>query len=359
MKIQPRSVPKFLRAPSAGCVLLHGDDMGRAREIAQTLLDRASGREVLTLDATAASQDPNRILDAISSPGLFAASAPPTAIRIRGTARDLAKTLRGVIDAAPADARIVIEAGAYLPASDALRKLFEGHDRAAAIACPEPDDAALRRLFETEAGNTGARLSDAAAERLLARVPRDTAAARSEIGKVLLLRPSGEIGVDDVDAVVGDGTATRLDEATDAAAGGHVGAADTAARRLMESGTSPVGLLRILRNHVARIARVRAEIDAGTPVKDALSRLKPPLYGPRRDAFLDQVFAWSMEDLERALEKIDDVEAACKTTGGPDEILARHLIWEIAVKGRGLHARRARGRSKAASDGAGSGRRSR
>ena len=61
----------------------------------------------------------------------------------------------------------------------------------------------------------------------------------------------------------------------------------------------------------------RALVDQGRSAKDAISSLRPPVFWNKKLDFERQLKRWSTNQLNDLLERLQDAEVLCKTTGYP------------------------------------------
>jgi DNA polymerase-3 subunit delta len=158
---------------------------------------------------------------------------------------------------------LVIEAGALRPDS-ALRKLFEGHALAAAIACYS-DERTIPDLIDEELGQAGLSIDAETRAYLAGRLGADQALSRSEVAKLAIYAAGkGEVGVDDVDAVVGDSAEIAVESFVYEVSGGDTRAALRELARLAAAGTDPQTALSALGRHFTQLHRVASALASGT-----------------------------------------------------------------------------------------------
>ena len=151
-------------------------------------------------------------------------------------ARSIQAAVEALLAAPPVDSWVVIAAGDQRKGSG-LRKLCETHPRAAAIACYADSDRDLDRLIDEETKAAGLTITADARTALKGLIGADRMASRSEVAKLCLYAAdAGAITIDDVRAIVGDGAASAVDEAIDAAALGDAAGLDRTCRRLVAAG---------------------------------------------------------------------------------------------------------------------------
>ena len=99
-------------------------------------------------------------------------------------------------------------------------------------------------------------------------------------------------------------------------------------RRLRAGGATPVGLVLALQRHF-RTLLTAASGERG------LARLRPPVWGQRRDALLRQLRGWRPERLEQACHLLLETDARLRSSGAPPEfaVLERTAL-RLAIMGR-------------------------
>src|ERR1700748_1300058 len=138
MIIKSHEADRYAANPPKGLAiaLVYGPDAGLVQERAEKLLksvvpDLTDPFNVADLSETVLQADPARLADEAAAISMMGGRR---VVRGRGASNDLAVLSETFLDDPPADALVVVEAG-DLSKSAALRKLFEGDDKAAAIAC--------------------------------------------------------------------------------------------------------------------------------------------------------------------------------------------------------------------------------
>lgn len=330
MKIAPAQIQAFAAKPSATRVLLYGPDQGRVALLAETLVRRFA-QEAVVIDGEKIGQNADTLASALAAPQtLFGGTR---AVRIRNAGDRVTKILKELLAERASTAALVVEAG-ELAASSSLRKLFEGARDMAAIACyllEERDRAQLaRQTLEAKK----IRIDGDALAYLASCLPPDTLAAKAELDKLAtFLGTKTACTLADAQALVGDAAEFDLDEAALAAADGDAAGLMRAIARLGADATA-IGLLRSAQRHFLRLAGARAAIDAGASLESTVNGLRPPLFFKVKSRFTAQLRAWTLPRLERALGKLTEAEILVKRTGYPDDTLAAHVLFELAVDAR-------------------------
>ena len=340
MKISPRDAEAFLRSPdpAARAVLVYGPDAGLVCERVEALVKGVTGDlsdpfRVADLAAKELIDDPARLADEAAALSL---TGGRRAVRLRQGEDNLAPLFRAFLGApaanAPGDALIVVEAG-DLPARSALRKAFEGAKTGAAVACYRDDERSLGAVIRETLREFGHEATPDALAYLSAHLGGDRQLSRRELEKLALYKggDTGPIDLVDAQACVGDSAALSVDDLAYAVGGGAAAAADRALARSLQEGVQPVAALRAVSRHFQRLHLVVGLVGSGLPLDDASKRLRPPLFWKVAPAFRAQAAAWSPAALARALARLLEAEADCKSSGAPEATICARALLEIAV----------------------------
>ena len=211
------------------------------------------------------------------------------------------------------DAQIVVTAG-QLAAKSKLRKLFETHREALAIGIysdpPGRDEieAALRKAGLEQVDRTAWDALEGLARAL---EPGDF---RQILEKVSLykLGDSTPLTAEEVGALAPASVEAELDDILNVVAEGRREEIGPLVQRLAGQGVAPVTLLIMAMRHF-RVLYALASAQGGPQA--GVQRLRPPLFGPRRDRMLRQAQGWSADNLEAALGMLMDTDLTLRSAG--------------------------------------------
>ncbi|MGZ5901888.1 MAG: DNA polymerase III subunit delta [Reyranella sp.] len=352
MKIEPRQVEAFLKKPDPKIrgVVVYGNDDGLVAERAVTLAktvceDLKDPFRVVDIAGDALKNDPARLADEFGAMSLMGGRR---VIRVRPAGEESAAALENLAAAPAGDALIVIEGGNLTPRS-ALRALAETEDCLAALPCYMDNEAALEGLVESAARARGLGVEPAALDWIVERLGGDRGQSRSEVDKLLLYKEgdgSKAVTLDDAIAVLGDTAAVGIDNVIAATFDGELVALDRALDRVFSEGGNPVQLVRALQRHADQLHLVAGHVagfngKGGGNLEAAMFKARGlPRGGPVRQRFERHVRAWPLARLSAALQVILEAEIQCKTTGLPDEAIARRLCQRLAQAGPAARQRR-------------------
>jgi DNA polymerase-3 subunit delta len=317
MKLPPRQVAAFCARPDTktAAMLLHGPDPMRIalrrRELVRALIgaDAEAEMRLVRLAPADLRDGPGRLGDEIRSLGFFAG---PRAVILEGAADAQAGAVADALDDwQEGDARLVVTAGALTPRSR-LRKLFEGHAHAAALAVYDdpPDRAEIEGLLSA----SGLAVSAEAGQALfaLARMlePGDF---RQTLDKIALykLGDAAPLEAGEVAALAPATPEAAVDEAVHAAADADVARIAPLVRRLEGQGTTPVAICIAATRHFRTLLAAAADPEGPAA---ALSRTRPAVFGPRRERMRSQIATWGPRRLETALRALVETDLALRST---------------------------------------------
>ena len=339
MKLTGRDATAYLRKPDpnhAGILIFGSDPMRVAQKRQQAITalvgpTAESEMRLTRINGADLRKDPASLNDAIKAQGFFPG---PRVAYVEDATDGLAK----IFDAAfadwnPDDAQIVAAAG-QLTAKSALRKVFEGHRSAVAIGIY--DDPPSRE--EIEAVLAAAGLRD---------VPRDAMDAvtalsqtlqpgdfRQTIEKLGLFKrgDSTPLILTDVQANAPQASDVDVDDIINVVASGAAHDIGPALRDLYAQGVNPVTLCIGTMRHFRRLHHVAS--DPGG-VGSGIGKLRPPVFGPRRDQVSRQASQWGRDRLERAITALTETDLQMRSaSNAPTHALMERVLIRLAMMAR-------------------------
>jgi DNA polymerase III subunit delta len=347
VKIEPRQAEAFLRKPDPRIrgVVIYGNDDGliaeRAIALAKTVCDDLKDPfRVIDIAGDTLKNDPARLADEFGAMSMLGGRR---VIRVRPAGEESVAALENLVAAPAGDALIVVEGGNLSPRSG-LRTLAETEACLAAMPCYMDNEAAIEGLVESAARAQGLAVEGDALQWIVERLGGDRGQTRSEIDKLLLYKAgdaSKTVTLDDAIAVLGDTAAIGIDNVVAATFDGELVSLDRALDRVFAEGGHPVQLVRSLQRHADQLHLVSGHAAKGGNLEAAMFKARGlPRGGPVRQRFERHLRAWPLPRLGSALSAILDAEIDCKSTGLPDEAIARRLCLRLAQAARSAKARR-------------------
>ncbi|RIA55191.1 DNA polymerase III subunit delta [Dichotomicrobium thermohalophilum] len=333
--IKANRVARYVQKPDpqVKACLLFGSDAGLIREHGATLCESMrsllpDNPELVRLNEDDLAADPDRLAVEAQTISMFSPSKVLRA-RVSGrTVNELAKFPWGQL---PDSVRVVIEVGNLKP-DIKLRKLFEGGETLAALACYESSDtASLSQLVRQEISRASLTITRDAERHLTNLLGADPGIAKAEIAKLITYaQDTGEISVEDVDAVVGDASDATLNVAVHEILTGDSASALTQMEKLRASGTPPDVLLSALSRQLMQLISVRARMDAGRSADSAINAIRPPLHFRRKDEIKLQIRRWDRGHLKRALGRVSRALQYTRTHPEIAHQVAGDTIFQLA-----------------------------
>ncbi len=319
MKLSGRQAAGYFARPEPGRtgLLIYGADAMRValrrQEVIAALIGPTGDEEMRLARIQGADlrKDPAMLLDAIKAQGFFPG---PRVAFVEDATDGLADVIAaGLSEWREGDAQVVVTAGA-LNARSKLRKLFEGHRNAYAVGLY--DDPPGREEIEADLARAGLREVTPDAMGALTALARELGPGdfRQTIEKLALYRygESGAVVVEEVAACAPLSVEAGVDDVLNLVAEGQMGEIGPVMQRLTAQGVAPVTLSIGAMRHFK--ALYTAASDPGGAAQ-GIARMRPPIFGPRRDRMLRQAQGWGAARLETALGLITDTDLTLRSAG--------------------------------------------
>ena len=240
--VKPADVDAFVARPDPArpVVLVFGPDTGlvseRVNAIVKASVDDINDPFALArLDGEALAAEPSRLVEEAQTMPLFGGRR---AIWVKAGSRNIAAAVETLLGAPLAKCRVVIESG-DLRRNAPLRALCERAKNAAALPCYADSERDRARLIDDEMRAAGLSLKPEARALLIPLLGGDRAASRNEIRKLTLYAQGrGQVGVEDVTAVVSDASALALEDIVDAAFAGRPAEVEAQLAKARTAGTA-------------------------------------------------------------------------------------------------------------------------
>ncbi len=334
MKVPAARVAAFAARPdqkTAGLLLYGPDpleiDVLRTRAVEALLSTAGEGADLSRLDAAEIRRDPAALSDALRSGGLFGGRP---VVWLENAADGVAEAVRNALQNLPEDAgRLLVTAG-QLNARSRLRKLFEDVPQLAALAVYPaiPDRAGIARQLR----ESGIRADEDAVDALLAFAhdaePADLRAAIRSLS-LYMLSCDAPATPDDVAAILPGSVEGEAEDVVAAAAEKNLPAALAAFSRISRQSSAAIEVGMKLGRQFRQL-HLLASAPGGPD--QAVAALRPPLYGPRRDAMLRAARQWPLKPAETALEWILDAELQLRSsTETPAHAIVERLLVKICT----------------------------
>jgi len=339
MKLSPRDAPGYFARPEAdrtGILIYGGDAMRvalRRQEVVKAIVGPEGEAEMrLTrMSGSDLKKDGASVGDAMKAQGFF--PGPRVVVVEDVTENQAAPVLTALEDWAPGDAHLVVTAGS-LKAASKLRKAFEGHRNAYAVGIYDDPpsraeiDAALRAAGLTNVPADAMRDIEALARAL------DPGDFRQTVEKLGLYKhgdPAALTGAD-IAAIATGSVEAEIDDVLNVVAEARASEIGPVLARLQAQGIQAVALCIGALRHFRMLYTVAS---APGGAQEGIGRLRPPVFGPRRDRVMRQAGQWGAARLEDAVSLLTDTDLALRSAGrtAPDMALVERAFIRLAMMG--------------------------
>lgn len=323
--------------PSHTALLIFGADPMRVADKRQQVIEALIGPQgeeemrLTRINAADLRKDPALLDDAIKAQGFF----PGHRVAFVEDATDgLAKLLSAALmDWHSGDAQLIITAG-QLTAKSALRKAVEGHGTSVAIGLYD-DPLTMADIEQSLRDAEIIEPTRDIMEMLLALASTlEPGDFRQTIEKVSLYKLGDDtpLTIEDITANAPQSAEVDIDDVLEVVATGQADRLGPLLRNLYAQGVAPVTLCIGAMRHFRRL-HVAAS-DPGGPAAGA-GRLRPPVFGQRRDKIVRQASQWGRDRLEKALTALTDVDLKLRSAStAPQHALMERTLIRLAMMAR-------------------------
>jgi DNA polymerase-3 subunit delta len=320
--------------PTRPVVLVFGPDAGLVRERVDSLVaafvdDPGDPFALARLEGEDLAAEPSRLVEEAQTIPLFGGRR---AVWVKAGSRNIAAAVEPLLALPKLECRVVIEAG-DLRRNAPLRALVERAKNAAAVPCYFDGEKELARLIDDDMRAAGLTLASDARALLIPLLGGDRATSRSELAKlVLYARGQGQVGVDDVAAVIADASALALDDIVDAAFAGRPAEFESQFTKARNAGTSPGSILFAAQRQLAQLHKWRTAIEAREPF--SLDAALPPGQFRRKPLIEAALKRWSAARLAAAMTDLADAVLQSRRNAALAATITERALLSIVVNGR-------------------------
>ena len=318
MKLAGGQAAAFLAKPNVGksAVLLYGMDAMRVSLKRQQLIKALVGRQaeeemrLTRIDAKDLRKEPSLALDGIKAQGFFPG---PRVVFVEGAGEGLTSILKMVLEEWGEDDATMVVTSNSLNARSKLRKAFESDPRAVAIGIY--DDPPGRLEIERLAKEAKLKDLPSGVTEMLLQLARtlDPGELHQTIEKLGLYKFGDDtpINGEDIDNCSPTTSDANLEEATYAIAEGRTGDVVLTLKRLLGQGVNPTTLCVAVTRHFRTLYAAATHLQGP---ETALTRARPPVFGPRKDRLARQVRRLGANKIEKALTELMNTDLQLRSS---------------------------------------------
>ena len=333
MKLTGQNAIKYCLSPNpVPALLLHGEPSLKIKDkykhIKSKLVGNNANDEMRLTEITAAELRKNKSLatDAIKAIGFFPG---PRLVLIENCTDGLASLIEEIIfHYEQGDAFLIVTAG-FLPSRSKLRKLFENNSNAISIGVYQepPTMQEISSLIET-AGITGVEIKRDLAQLGLTIELNEF---KQLLEKITLykMNDSSPISYEDVLECTNISMETELEEIIDTICSGNTNYLGSLLKKLTATGQNPtsicIGVVRHFRNlHILASQPSKMEV--------SLLKIRPPIFGARRNKLISNSKKWGIKRLERAIQILMETDLRLRSSKlDPKSALMERALIKISM----------------------------
>tara|TARA_B100001057_G_scaffold487403_1_gene570092 strand:+ start:3300 stop:4325 length:1026 start_codon:yes stop_codon:yes gene_type:complete len=337
LKLPAQKVGAYFRNPEAerAGILIYGPDPMRTalkrQEVIKALVG-PNGEEEMRLSRISTAElrkEPALLNDAVKAQSFFPG---PRVAFLEDASDSIAAIVSNALeDWRDGDAQMIITA-AQLRAASPLRKLFENHPNvyAAAIYADPPSQSDIQMAVE-KAGLSELTQDVFQALMSLSRSlePGDF---QQTLEKITLykLNDKTPVTIEDIELCAPLSHEAAVDDILNSIAEGNAQNIGPIMERLVSQGIQPVALCIGATRHFKTLLIITADPGGA---RAGLGRLRPPVFGPRRDRLLHQAQIWGIVKAKKAIEMLTDLDLTLRSAGRtvPSAALTERVMIRLAM----------------------------
>ena len=324
--------------PDKTGVLIYGTDAMhvamRRQDLINALIGR-SGEEEMRLSRLATTtlrKDPTLLLDALKAQSFFPG---PRVVFLEDANDGIAKIVSAALQNwQPGDAQLIVSAS-HLAARSPLRKLFEEHRNTVAVGLYDdpPSHLEIESLIKTSGLrplDRSAMIDLSALAQLL--TPGDFRQTVEKLG-LYMLDQDRAANTADIEACAPLSTEASLNDILNIVAEAKIGQIGPVMTKLKAQGTQPVGLCIGATRHFRTLYSAASDPSGAAA---GMSRLRPQIFGQRRDRMIHQAATWGVAKLEIALVMLTDTDLQLRSAArqAPAMAVIERTLIRLAMLGR-------------------------
>ena len=318
-------------------IVIYGPDKGLVSEraalaAAKTGIALDDPFAVVRLDAADVQKDAGRLIDEVNGLGLFGGNK---LVWLKGAMNEkgLVDGLQALTQTPPDQSYLIVEAG-DLKKGSALRKVAEGSREVTSVACYADDQRSLNELIDSILQEQGKRISPAARQLLVENLGGDRIASRGEVRKLALYcLKEPQIEEQHVRDIIGDASATSIDDAIDALLQGDRESMIRAVQSLLSAKTAIYQLLNAVLRQFQTLDTLRSEMDrSGLTASQAVAEYGKSIFFKRKPIITGALSAWTAPKLSREMTRLQSTILTSQKNPAIADSIALRLMLSLALQ---------------------------
>lgn len=221
-----------------------------------------------------------------------------------------------------------------------VRVVCENHPKMLAIVC-YPDEANdIRILIQNTLSQNGYQITPDALAAFLESVGQSRGITLSELDKLITYQKNDKlITADIVHQVIDNSSIFSFDSLCFAIGEGNHANANTFYNKLLESGETPVSIIRKLLTYFNKLLLGVHLLSQKKSMEEALKKVLTPAQFKLKPAMTKQLTCWHKTALSEILKQLLEAEKSTKTSGLPAELIVSRLITSLTARAQKIQRR--------------------
>ena len=224
--------------------------------------------------------------------------------------------------------------------SASVRVVCENHPKILTIVC-YPDEANdIRLLIQNTLSQNGYQITSDAVAAFMDSVGQSRGMTLSELDKLMTYQKNDKlITAETIHQVIDNSSIFSFDSLCFAIGEGNHANANTFYNKLLESGETPVSIIRKLLTYFNKLLLGVHLLSQKKSMEEALKKVLTPAQFKLKSAVSKQLTYWNKEALSQILKQLLETEKSTKTTALPAELIVLRTITSLTARAQKLQHR--------------------
>jgi len=313
--------------------LMYGENIGLKKDIKDiipNLIKKEDDKiEFLSIYENEILSDPESFYNFIYSGSLFGNTK---IITIYETSEKILGEIKDIYNKYPENIFLLFFAG-VLEKKSKLRTFFELEKNTVCIPCYLDSEKDLEIIARSEFKKNKMSISREAMNLLIEKANSDRDNLRNEIEKIKsysLNKKSLELDV--IKSLINFSGEHKSDVLVNECLCGNISQFKKIISELYTQTVNQIFLLRILNNKVQRLLKIKEQENKSNNIDNLISIARPPIFWKDKPIVKKQLSIWSLDELKKMVNGINDAELLCKKNPQISKIIFFDFFSQICVK---------------------------
>ena len=293
--------------------LLYGENDGLKKDIRESIKIKINQQdnhtEFLSFYENDIIDNEENFFNSIYSGSLF---SKKKIITIHNATDKIIKQLKDIISKHPENVLLIIFAG-ILEKKSKLRYLFETDSKTICIPCYLDSDKDLEIIAKTELKKNNIILSRESINLLIEKSNCDRNNLKNEIEKIKSFALNEKnLEIDSIKSIINFSGEYKSDNIVNECLCGNIIQYKKILSELYTNTVNQILLLRVLSNKIQRLLSMKELQIKQQSLDNLLNEIKPPIFWKEKPIVKKQLTVWSLNDLKKTIQEINDTEILCK-----------------------------------------------